>query len=479
MKARFMGFLAGVALLAAAGRGMATVDHSEFVKGPFKDGPSVTKVCLECHDKQASDFIKTPHWRWKGPTKGHVKGLEKSSKEYGKSNMINNFCTSVQGGPNGMVHEACAKCHAGYGWTTTNFDFSDKTKIDCLVCHAQKGDYIRKNAKDIDEFTDLAEAAKSVAPPTRKNCGTCHFKGGGGDAVKHGELDTTMTNPVKSLDVHMGSKATGGQDMSCQTCHKTKDHRISGASTMMATYDGRTLCEDCHTGKLAPHQKSRNGAILNRHIATVACQTCHIPTFARGQAVRLSWDWSYTGKKVEPEKKDGLEVFRKSEGIFTWGKNVVPTYAWYNGKIDRYMVGQKIKDPNGVVYISHPDGNVKDKDAKIYPFKVFTGKQPMDSKYKYLNVFQQYKSLWVDYNWDKACRLGAECGLPYSGKFQFVKTANYILATHQVAPKEEALACGQCHMGGGRMDWKALGYKGDPMRIGGRFTKTNGKSGKR
>lgn len=472
MKTGFISLLTCLALAFGAAQGMAaSVDHSQYVKGPFKDGPSVTKVCLGCHAKQAEDFAKTSHWKWQGPTKGHVKGLEKSDKEYGKANMINNFCTSVQGGPNGMVHEACAKCHAGYGWTTTKFDFKDTGKIDCLVCHAQKGDYIRKNAKDIDEFTDLDVAAKSVAAPKRQNCGVCHFYGGGGDAVKHGELDSTMKNPTKSLDVHMGSTATGGLDMSCQECHKTKNHSISGASTMMATYDGRVLCEDCHTGAMAPHKKSKNGAILNNHLGTVACQTCHIPTFARGQAVRMSWDWSFTGKNVEPEKKDGLEVFRKSEGVFTWGKNVVPTYAWYNGKIERYMEGQKIKDPKSVVFISHPDGNIKDKTAKIYPFKVFTGKQPMDAKFKYLNIFQQYKSLWVDYNWEKALKRGAEgSGLPYSGKFQFVKTANYILATHQVAPKEEALACGQCHMGG-RMNWKALGYKGDPMLIGGRFSK--------
>jgi len=476
MKTGFISLLTSLALAFGAAQGMAaSVDHSQYVKGPFKDGPSVTKVCLGCHAKQAEDFAKTSHWKWQGPTKGHVKGLEKSDKEYGKANMINNFCTSVQGGPNGMVHEACAKCHAGYGWTTTKFDFKDTGKIDCLVCHAQKGDYIRKNAKDIDEFTDLEVAAKSVGLPKRQHCGTCHFKGGGGDAVKHGELDTTLNNPTKSLDVHMGSTATGGLDMSCQECHKTKNHSISGASTMMATYDGRVLCEDCHTGAMAPHKKSKNGAILNNHLGTVACQTCHIPTFARGQAVRMSWDWSFTGKHVEPEKKDGLEVFRKSEGVFTWGKNVVPTYAWYNGKIDRYMEGQKIKDPKSVVFISRPDGDIQDKTAKIYPFKVFTGKQPMDAKFKYLNIFQQYKSLWVDYNWEKALKRGAEgSGLPYSGKFQFVKTANYILATHQVAPKEEALACGQCHMGG-RMNWKALGYKGDPLLIGGRFSKLHKK----
>jgi hypothetical protein len=31
-----------------------------------------------------------------------------------------------------------------------------------------------------------------------------------------------------------------------------------------------------------------------------------------------------------------------------------------------------------------------------------------------------------------------------------------------VAPKAEALKCNDCHGKDGRMDWKALGYVGDP-----------------
>lgn len=470
-------FLSAVTVLAASWA-FAGQDHAEFVKGPFKTGSDVTKICIECHEKQATDFMKTTHWTWAG-TPNHVKGMEKSTKLYGKSNMINAFCTSIQGGKEGMVHEACDKCHAGYGWTRTKFDFTDKTKVDCLICHAQKGNYTRAAAgADVDTKAmakgsmNLDLAAQSVALPTRKNCGACHFYGGGADAVKHAGLDSTLEKPKKAQDVHMGTKASGGQDMACQACHVTKDHKIGGASSMMAHYDTRVTCEQCHTGAKAPHQKSRNGAILNKHLATVACQTCHIPVFAKGQATKMSWKWSDVGKDIKPEEQFDKETFAKFKGSFTWGMNVKPVYRWSNGMIERYMVGDKIKDPSKPVMMSQPVGNIKDKTAKIYPYKLYKGDQPMDAKYKYLSIFQQYKSLWVDYNWDKACRLGAEgCGQPYSGKFQFVNTETYIAAQHEVSPKEEALQCGECHMGGNRMDWKALGYKGDPMRVGGRFDK--------
>jgi octaheme c-type cytochrome (tetrathionate reductase family) len=469
-------------LLASPVRSSAGQDHAEFVKGPFKDGQDVTRICIGCHDKQATDFMKTTHWKWKG-TPNHIKGMEKSTQEFGKANMLNAFCTSIEGGADGIVHEACGKCHAGYGWTRTNFDFSDKGKVDCLICHAQKGNYQRAatgctvDMKSMEKGAmNLDLAAQSVGAPTRKNCGYCHFFGGGADAVKSPGIDSLMEKTDKKHDVHMGIKASGGQDMSCQACHKTRDHRISGASSMMAHYEGHVRCEDCHTGAKAPHQKSKNGKILNRHAASVACQSCHIPFFARTQATKMAWYWSDAGKDLKSEEQFDKETFEKRKGTFKWDMNVTPVYAWYNGTIERYMKGQKIKDARIPVVMTRPVGDIKDKSAKIYPYKLFLGDQPMDSQFKYLNVFQQYKSLWVDYNWDKALIEGAKgAGLPYSGRYQFVKTVSYLSASHEVAPKEDALQCGECHMGGTRFDWKALGYKGDPMVTGGRYATVNRK----
>ena len=42
---------------------------------------------------------------------------------------------------------------------------------------------------------DLEAIAKSVGMPTRQLRGACHFFGGGGDHVKHGDLDSSMAKP--------------------------------------------------------------------------------------------------------------------------------------------------------------------------------------------------------------------------------------------------------------------------------------------
>lgn len=448
-------FLSGMAL---------AVDHGEFIKGPFKTGEEVTKTCLQCHEKEAADFMQTPHWKWKGVPRT-VKGLDNSKEEYGKANLLNNFCTDVEGGSRPF----CTKCHAGYGWTDTSAPLEDKTKVDCLVCHVKEGNYRKSLGGFPDEKLlekgkmDLSLAARSASLPNRDNCGVCHFFGGGGDAVKHGDLDSTLSKPSKEHDVHMGGPA----DMTCQACHITRDHKIAGASTFLATNDGRVGCEDCHRD---PHIDSVSNKILSKHTKTVACQTCHIPAFAKGQATKMSWDWSTVGKDIEPQEQFGKETYAKHKGTFVWVKNVIPVYAWYNGKTERYLKEEKIKDPSKTVYLSKPVGDIHDKNSKIFPFKVHRGKQPMDSNYKYLSIFQNYGGLWSHYNWEKALTDGAKAsGLPYSGKFEFVSTAFYGSINHEVVPKEQALKCGDCHFGGTkRLDWKALGYDGDPMRVGGR-----------
>lgn len=247
----------------------------------------------------------------------------------------------------------------------------------------------------------------------------------------------------------MGTKASGGQDMNCQDCHRTKDHKIAGASSMMAHFESRVACEDCHSGDKAPHRKSKNSAILARHLQSVACQTCHIPLFAKAQATKMSWKWSDAGKDMKGEEEYDKETFDKRKGTFSWGMNVKPVYRWYNGTIERYMKGQVIKDPAVPVIMTAPVGSIADATAKIYPYKYYTGDQPMDAEFKYLSVFQQYKSLWTDFDWNKALAEGAKgAGLPYSGRYRFVNTVSYLSVPHEVAPKEEALQCGECHLGG-------------------------------
>ena len=462
-----------VAVLASfillAGGTFAAQDHSSLVKGPFKSGPEVTKACLQCHEQQAKEFMQTQHWTWsvnqEVPGRGKV--------DLGKKNAINNYCIALPSN-----NPRCTSCHAGYGWKDASFDFSKAENVDCLICHDTTGSYKKLPAAagapayEDTEFppksgkiwkaADLEKIAKSVGRTSRATCGACHFYGGGGDHIKHGDLDSSITAPNRSIDVHM---AVDGPNMSCSACHKTEHHVIPGkALSVSATGGGATLgCTDCHAGTV--HQKN---AVLNKHAAKVACQTCHIPTFAKALPTKVWWDWSSAGSAGPANKdKHGLPTHNKLKGDFKWEKDVKPSYMWFNGSGKRYLAGDKI-DPGKVTHLNYPLGDHNDKAAKITPFKIMQGKQPYDSVNNVFVVPNLWGGYWKHWDWNKAIADGMKAaGLEYSGKYGFAPTDMYWKGNHMVAPKQQALKCNDCHGKGGRLDWVALGYSGDP-RSGGR-----------
>ncbi len=448
-------------------------NHAEYVgKGPFKTGPDVTKKCLECHMKVARAFMRTTHW-----TLSKEQVVNSKKVVLGKNNAINNFCIALPGN-----ESRCTSCHAGYGWKDGKFDFSKAENIDCLVCHDSTGTYKKFPSGaghpvypgEKKEFpkgvvwkpVDLVKVAQNVQPSSRENCGACHFYGGGGDRVKHGDLDSAMVKPSRDLDVHMGGKS----DMKCQSCHKSTDHKMKGelASTTCGFAAPRQLsCTDCHS------ETVHKNTSLNKHAEKVACQTCHIPTFAKVLPTKTWWDWSKAGENRKEIAKDkyGEKTYDKAKGEFKWEKDVVPEYYWYNGSIERYIAGDKIDPRGGVVKLNSPRGDRKDPNAKIFPFKIMRGKQPYDvgnSTIAYAQLFGPPGSdaYWQKFNWELAISAGMRAaGQAYSGKYGFVETSMVWPVNHMVTPKDKALKCSDCHGEKGRLNWKALGYDANPYPL--------------
>ena len=51
----------------------------------------------------------------------------------------------------------------------------------------------------------------------------------------------------------------------------------------------------------------------------------------------------------------------------------------------------------------------------------------------------------------------------------YVEVDRWLGIFHEVVPKAQALKCNDCHgADANRLDWKALGYRGDPQKTGGR-----------
>jgi octaheme c-type cytochrome (tetrathionate reductase family) len=261
----------------------------------------------------------------------------------------------------------------------------------------------------------------------------------------------------------------GESKMNCQDCHQTKDHFLKGEAgsvTITHIHPAHIDCTDCHKGSV------HKNFLVNKHTKRVACQSCHIPTFAKALPTKTWWDWSTAGKNVKPEDipKDqyGMKLYDKMKGDFKWEKDVVPVYQWFNGTMRRYLAGDKI-DPTQVVKLASPMGSREDPKSKIYPFKRMSGKQPYDVGNKTIAFVQVFgppssDAFWQKYDWNLAIAAGMKAaGLPYSGKFGFVETCMAWPVHHMVVSKDRSIKCQNCHGGKGRLDWKDLGYPGDPI----------------
>ena len=459
---------------AAAVTEASTADHSKFkeLKGPFNSGPEVTRACLLCHTEASKQLHKTKHWTWDVVN-------EATGQKLGKKNIINNFCGSVVSN-----EPRCTSCHIGYGWKDAAFDFTSEENVDCLVCHDTTAGYRKfpagaghpayeptewpAGSGRLLEPPDLAKVAQNVGPTSRRNCGTCHFLGGGGNAVKHGDLDLSLIEPGRYLDVHMSPDRL---NFSCSKCHSGDAHAVQGSRYTTNAKDttgidipGRTdgsraTCESCHGAE--PHPSTSN-VKLNDHTDKIACPTCHVPRFARGgYNTKMWWDWSTAGRldengkplKIRDEK--GLEIYSGMKGDFGWGEHVIPEYRWFNGTVDYTLFGDTV-DGSEVVSINQYGGGPDDPDSRIWPFKVMRGKQAYDVGLQTLAVVHTFgkddTAYWRNYDWDKAVGAGmAAVGATYSGELGFVETEMAWPLTHMVAPTEDAVTCEECHSRDGRM----------------------------
>jgi octaheme c-type cytochrome (tetrathionate reductase family) len=485
----------------------STADHAEFgdLQQEFETGPQVTAACLTCHTEAAKQIMKTSHWTWICP-RAKRQLEEQQHIAVGKAeHIINNFCIALPSN-----EPRCTSCHAGYGWKDKTFDFGDETLVDCLVCHDQTGTYKKfptaaghpvyakdypagrewpKGSGNLWPPVDLRHVAQHVGRPTRRNCGTCHFFGGGGEGVKHGDMDVTLTEPDRTLDVHM---AVDGPDFRCTQCHTTREHVVSGRCFTVAAYESREFvlrgletnllaCEACHTTDPHPdHPK------LNDHADKVSCQACHIPTLARRKPTKMWWDWSKAGQMNENGKPFGRREdptgelsYHTQKGEFIWAKDAVPEYVWFNGSMKHTFFGDPVDDqtparekcehPHGrfdkidenqpVVYINRTHTSYDDPKARIWPAKVHRGLQPYDPVNKTLVIPKLFpcgpdaeEAYWKSYDWARAIQAGMSyAGLPYSGQYDWIQTEMIWPLKHMVAPKENALSCVDCHQRPGRM----------------------------
>ncbi|MCG8508777.1 MAG: cytochrome C, partial [Rhodospirillales bacterium] len=225
-----------------------------------------------------------------------------------------------------------------------------------------------------------------------------------------------------------------------------------------AMVGGRASCESCHG--FTPHPED-NHPKLNDHTDRVACQTCHIPRYSRGDfATKSWWDWSTAGQLngdgtvLSKLDENGLEIYNSKKGDFKWDEWSRPEFRWFNGTVRFTLYGDEI-DPERTVEINSIEGDSTDPDARIWPFKIMRGRQPYDTENKSIVAVLTTgeTGYWKTFDWPSAIEQGMErIDHPYSGEYDFVTTEMYWPISHMVAPAREALACNDCHSKDGLLE---------------------------
>ncbi|MBL6933418.1 MAG: tetrathionate reductase family octaheme c-type cytochrome [Rhodospirillales bacterium] len=455
----------------------STADHSRFevLNKKFRKVSNITKVCLSCHNEGGKQIHKTKHWSWEFTNPD-------TQQQLGARHIINNFFMSTASN-----EASCSHCHIGSGWKGNKFNFKSETNVDCLTCHDTTGKYafkkfhtargnctvcheeIPETPGDKKHKTNLTEIALNVGPTSRRTCGSCHFMGGGGVNVKHGDLGPSLTQPTFQLDVHMDAE---GLNFSCTSCHSTDQHAVRGSRyeseandisgiTVPSNRDPRrSSCVSCHGDRPMENEK------LNDHTDKIACQTCHIPSIARGgHATKTRWDWSTSGKLDDSGKpfvkrdEQGNVIYSTEKGDSSWAENLKPEYIWSSGTALYTLLDDKI-DPNKPVPINAFLGNPEDSRSRITPIKKMRSKQPYDAEKNSLvavNLFalnrfaNDKNAYWRTLDWERAIAKGMKkAGKEFSGKVGFVETEMLWPVNHMVAPAKNALECVECHSRDGR-----------------------------
>ena len=451
-------------VVAVAWPGPTSAKRKFYPHQEYFDHYEGTETCLFCHEEEATSFFHSQHYQWQGDAPEIVNA---DGQKLGKLNTINDFCTNPMPSWIGnavnsdgkVIAQGCSKCHAGLGKKpSAELSYEQLENIDCLICHASG--YRRDAYQDEDGNWEwrpilwknqrgLDSISKRITLPRRKMCLRCHSGAGGGPNYKRGDIEYELADCTADFDVHM---ATEGNDMHCVDCHGDQDHRVRGRGSDLAGLDNPRnplTCESCHEDK--PHAV----AVLDYHTRKLDCTVCHVTEFAKTDQTDMARDWS-TPRYHQDANKYSATI--------TFGKDVVPAYAWFNGETRIQKMGEKVKrDKDGVVTIMQPQGKRKDRRSKIHPFKLHTATLPLLREEQFL-IPIAVDEFFVDGDIDKAVREGSTAAYGnHHPDFEWVPVRRYMGIFHEVRPASEALECLDCHRDGGRMDWKALGYKKDPV----------------
>lgn len=352
--------------------------------------------------------------------------------------------------------------------------------IDCMICHDQAEYDFEARAESIasGNFENANEAAVQASQkelekeplyvaaymldvltpfplvteihdevngePDKALCGgNCHAA----DA-ETGAVTWTLADSA-SYDVH--------ESLNCQDCHATEDHEIGGRANLsesQSIHEAQSGVLDCQSSGC--HEGISHGALVDGHLETVSCETCHIPALpgedTTGTAVVQSFSW-----------KNGVR-----EDV-TYDSDFAPTISW----------------SSGVYYDTLPTAQQQTNSSLLKPFNVITGTwwdegidaevlADPDNSSSIGNPISPADVLNADTNGDGNVTAdeirsydGNGDGTPDYPNAVLRTVEMYYQVSHNIVSTsvglDDPLVCADCHGATATaINWTALGYEKDP-----------------
>ena len=200
-------------------------------------------------------------------------------------------------------------------------------------------------------------------------------------------------------------------------------------------------CTSCHTDKASTTGHAT--ADVNRHVGQVACQTCHIPTYAKNASDTAATEATETHRTwATSEWNTALGRFEPTP---TKANNLKPAYKHWNGTSwGNNLKDAAVLDPTtGAYQISRPIGGINDANSMLYPFKYKTADQPLASNNMLIAL--STATYFATGNYNQAV-LDGMTNMGISGStYSTVKTDEYQVINHQVPTANNVLQCSACH----------------------------------
>jgi len=471
-------------------------DHRDAMREAGIDRYEGGKSCVACHEDEARDVYRSYHYQMQN----RVDDIEDHPAViYGGKLAYNDFCgvmfwqgqqpisfigwSELQKPPEDYLYlkgafigSGCSMCH-GVGMGAPPEPAGDTPSeeqlenIDCLECHGDPELYpsgplnvatgVKTPVKTADgvryaigqtvSFDELMK--RIIAEPTKDQCLLCHAYSGGGPGRKRPNLEPSLLGTVtdENQDVHLA------RGLTCTDCHVFERHDVALRSPdTWARGEAKVPeCADCHEKR---HTKPLVGWILNTfHPEKVACQTCHIPRYAKKTPTDIYRDWSRL--VFDPEERE----WRPYEEM---ALNLKPEYRWWNEETRlAYLYPEPANVADGKLIYQQPAGEIARKrslmkfrtDGLIYPFKLHEARVPYDALGQN-PVPIRLGPVFSDGDLEEGIGAGARVtGLSFSGGY--VTMVRYMAINHGVEPAKNALFCFDCHGPTVRkMPWHDLGY---------------------